>query len=578
MDFNPANILNFDFVSLLPFNIAVIDKSYNVVWANNNFTDFFGTSEDRTCYSLCKRQKHPCSHCKIGEVFVHGNTSITFETGVDINGRPAHLAVFFIPIKNSEGIIEYVAEISTNQKELGQWQKEYNLLFERVPCYISIIDKDFNVIRANEKFRETYGDNRGKTCFELYKKKKSPCKNCPAVMSFEDGEEHISTQIGMTKSGEKSHYIVTSTPIARDDNGVSLVMEISTDITEITKLQDQLKNAHDFYATIIQNSADGIVALDNKGKTQIFNNAARQIFAWNDDRKPGIGVMQNTLPEEFFHEGDESGLILNPCEKEIINTANESIPIRFSAFELKDKKRTMGRVAFMLDMRPIRELETAKFISEKETAKKVFNSVENSLTLLMHNLGDDIQEFSSQADSNNYNVMYSALKHLDFKFNKTKDLAETFLKYSKDHEITSNNTDINTLVKTICDEYSSPVEYKNIEFECVCHSCDAQLNADFFSIKSAVDILMLNAVNFVSKRDINGYIRVSCSKEKDMAVIEVAHNGCGIAEEMFADKVRAKTLGLGTVETIARDHRGVVDVLIKEELCIYRIILPVIRA
>lgn len=334
-------IVNESFIDMLPFHVALLDKNYNIAWANQKFKEFYGEDPNsNSCYKVCKKSAFPCNFCKIPEVVRTGTSMVAYENITDTFGRSYTYAIYFMPVAGEDGDIEYILEISTELKD-ANWHKEYNLLFDKVPCYITIIDREFNIIRANDKFRETFGDSRNKTCFEAYKKKKNPCQNCPASESFFDGSTHTSTQIGTSYTGEKTNYMVTTTPIAWDEKGVSLVMEISTDITEINNLQEQLKNAHDFYSSILQNSAEGIIALDSKGKIQIINNSARRILNWRETKKPGINMMNEILPTEFFQDGDESGLIMKPREIEIGNIDGARIPVRFSAIELKDKKRSI---------------------------------------------------------------------------------------------------------------------------------------------------------------------------------------------------------------------------------------------
>ena len=77
-------------------------------------------------------------------------------------------------------------------------------------------------------------------------------------------------------------------------------MEIATDITEITELQDTLRKAHDYYATLIENSEDGILATDEKNKTIVFNTSAKKILNWNSNKKPVYNKLKEILPLEFF--------------------------------------------------------------------------------------------------------------------------------------------------------------------------------------------------------------------------------------------------------------------------------------
>jgi nitrogen-specific signal transduction histidine kinase len=100
------------------------------------------------------------------------------------------------------------------------------------------------ILRANEAFRKEFGGAvRNKHCFEVYKKSKKKCAHCPAVKTFKDGKIHKSNQTGINKEGEKTEYIVTTAPLTRGEGDVHHVIEISTDITEIKKLEKEVVEA-----------------------------------------------------------------------------------------------------------------------------------------------------------------------------------------------------------------------------------------------------------------------------------------------------------------------------------------------
>ena len=44
--------------------------------------------------------------------------------------------------KDSQGRVQYVLEMTSDLTESRHWQREYDLLFERVPCYVLVIDRN----------------------------------------------------------------------------------------------------------------------------------------------------------------------------------------------------------------------------------------------------------------------------------------------------------------------------------------------------------------------------------------------------------------------------------------------------
>lgn len=567
-------ILSEEFVKLLPFHVALLDKNYNIAWSNDKFNEFYGENHDsRSCYKVCKKASFPCAFCKIPEVVRTGEPMVAYESITDSFGRNNNFAIYFIPIKNSEDEIDYVLEISTVMKD-ANWQREYNMLFERVPCYISVIDRDFNIIRANEKFRETFGESRNKTCYEAYKKKKTPCQNCPANETFFDGNVHTSTQIGMTATGEKTNYIVTATPLAYDSKGVSLVMEISTDITEINKLQEQLKNAHDFYATIIQNSTDGIIALDNKGRIQMFNNSAKRILNWFDARKPGINVIHDILPAEFFHEGDENGIIMKQREIEISNNDGARVPVRFSAVELRDKKRTMGRVAFINDLRQIKELEHEKNVFDEDYRESIFISLDKGLTVLQNILETEFDQLSERIMSGDVENIKPALDLMKFKFQQTKKVKEAFINFSKRHKTIKEKCNLNSILDGIYEDFKAAAVLQQLDFSIDKSREIVNLMCNPLGVKACLDIMILNSLNALAKKDNDGYLKVKAYNDDSTVVLEVQHNACQKGMAPSPGEIKEDCFGISTAESILKEHHGVIDIISRNGICTFKMKLP----
>jgi PAS domain S-box-containing protein len=228
----------------VPFNVAIIDREYNIVAANSHFTEYFGEWIGKKCYKVYKNLDSPCLGCNAQLTFQDGRTRISDETGVDQHGTQAHYVVHLAPLrKRPGGPIEYIVEMSRDVVETKNLQMEYQLLFERVPCYITVIDRNFKIVRANENFRETFGDVHGRQCYEVYKKRTSRCPNCPAAKTFRDGQVHHSVQTGVKKGGDAAYYRLTTSPLGRDVNDVTHVIEISNDITATRKLEKEVIEA-----------------------------------------------------------------------------------------------------------------------------------------------------------------------------------------------------------------------------------------------------------------------------------------------------------------------------------------------
>lgn len=222
---------------LVPFNIALIDGDYNIVTANTNFEDYFGDWQGRKCYQVYKQLPTPCPDCQAAAVFKDGRVRVSDETGTDRHNRTCHYVVHYAPIKDNASENAFILEMSTDITETKRWQRQYNLLFERAACYISVIDRNYRIIRANEAMRRTFGEVAGMRCYQAFKQRRTACPKCPARATFEDGKEHSSQQTGVAKDGSEAHYIVSTSPLSQGGGKIQHVIEIATDITLVHQLE-----------------------------------------------------------------------------------------------------------------------------------------------------------------------------------------------------------------------------------------------------------------------------------------------------------------------------------------------------
>ncbi len=222
----------------VPCNIAVIDRDYNIVDHNAKFQELFGPGRGKLCHSVYKKRSKPCSQCIASKTFADGKYRVNDEVGVDRNGRTAHYLVHVAPIFDENGDIPYIIEMSTDITEIKRLQSEYQVLFEKVPCYITIVNRDYRIVSANELMRNTFGATSGQHCWEVFKHRDEKCEDCPVEQSFKDGQTHTCEQVGFNKDGEKTHYVVTSSALDKSDT-VNHVIEMAVDVTRIHQLEQE---------------------------------------------------------------------------------------------------------------------------------------------------------------------------------------------------------------------------------------------------------------------------------------------------------------------------------------------------
>ncbi len=135
-----------------------------------------------------------------------------------------------------------LANYSQRLSDLHNAQNLYQQLFDEVPCYISVQDRELRLTATNSKFKKDFGNEIGDFCYSIYKHRSSPCPKCPVAETFHDGKSNHTEEIVTSKSGRQYNVVTQTAPIRDEDGNITQVMEMSTNITQIRQLQDHLSS------------------------------------------------------------------------------------------------------------------------------------------------------------------------------------------------------------------------------------------------------------------------------------------------------------------------------------------------
>jgi len=112
-------------------------------------------------------------------------------------------------------------------------------LWYQVPISISVIDRDYRVVEANPHFARSYGDWQDRACYEVYKGLSERCAHCAAAKTFADGLVREREEQGVIRGGRPTHYLVHMIPLIGEDGKISHIVEMSTDITGVKRLEQE---------------------------------------------------------------------------------------------------------------------------------------------------------------------------------------------------------------------------------------------------------------------------------------------------------------------------------------------------
>ena len=215
-------------------------------------------------------------------------------------------------------------------------------LFDRLPCYISVVDRETRLISINKLFKEAFGGGPGDYCYKVLRQLDEPCSGCAAQRTFLDGKSY---QYGMELadlSGQIVNVLSWTVPI-RDEHGeITHVLVMSTNTSQIDELKDHLSSlglmassmSHGIKALLT--SLEGGVYMLGSG----FSKDNRQeIKEGYEVVKQMVGRMRNLILDILFYaKGGE----LKKEPVDVIEFANDVAMV-------VEPKMTNGRIRFVKD-------------------------------------------------------------------------------------------------------------------------------------------------------------------------------------------------------------------------------------
>ncbi|MFO8057052.1 MAG: PAS domain S-box protein [bacterium] len=565
------NWLHTELMEKVPTNIAIIDRQFKIVEANQRFENAYGEWRDKHCFEVYKRRSSPCLNCVAYQTFQDGQPRVNEEEGVDKNGKPSYYVVHVEPVQGEGGVIPYVIEMSNDVTQQRMMQQEHDIIFDRVPCYISVLDRDMTVVRNNELFRKRFGEALGKKCYQIYQHADEPCRDCPAMQTFSDGDVHTAYKTGKDKTGRTVYYYVNTAPLSRGGAEPSHVIEMALDMTETKVLEQQLKQAFDFQENLINSAIDAIVAVDSEGKINIFNPQAEKLFQRSAREVMGKNILDQFVPKQFIDIIAKDGESLLLRETYLTDANGEQVPVRFSGTVLKSGGHYLGSSAVLQDLRQRKQLEHEKLEAERmaavgQTVAGLAHGIKNVLTGLeggMYVVNSGMKKNDMELTQKGWNMLQNNIERIT-------TYVKDFLGFARGREPNVERTDPNKVAREVEELFRDKTEQLGIRFTSDFQPGIGEANLDADGIHNCLVNLVSNAVDaceMSDKKDCE--IRLKTFEENGTLYFEVADNGTGMDYEVkkkvfttfFSTKGTSKGTGLGLLVTkrIAQEHGGKVE-------------------
>lgn len=235
-------------------------------------------------------------------------------------------------------------------------------IVESTGALVYVIDlSNYEIVYANKKCIDEFGNIHGKTCFKvLQKEQENPCPFCPLNQQY---TIPLSVPLGTTYEWENinsinnHHYMFTDRIMLWKD-GRKVKVQIGIDITDQKELEKQiLKEKDDFinsFKILIDSTLEGLIIYDENKYCIRVNAVAPKLLGYTEDEMIGKHGLDFIAPSSY--DFVKSAIQINdqkPYEAEMIRKDGSIFPaiLRGRDLILVNKKI---RVSAIIDISEIK--------------------------------------------------------------------------------------------------------------------------------------------------------------------------------------------------------------------------------
>jgi len=510
-------------------------------------------------------------------------------------------------------------EIGEKQAELNKQKNEYQTLFELVPCYITVLDKDYCLINYNRQFAEMFNPVPGDKCFYAYKGRNEKCINCPVEKTFKDGHSHYSEETGYNKDGTVTHWMVVTSPLKDTDNNIVGAMEMCLDITARKELEEKLEKSEKKYHAIFSNIPNPVFVLDiDTLKILDCNESVKTVYGYERDE-----IISHSFLD-FFREEEKDHYAFKIMTSSILSQVKHIhkskkklfVNIRISPSEYG------GQKVFLITTSDITKrleteqqlIQTSKMATLGEMATGVAHELNQPLSVIKTASSFFMKKIRKNEKIKD-EILLTMSEEIDSHVDRATKIINHMREFGRKSDVDMEAVQVNDVLKKAFEIFSQQLKLRGIEVIWELEENLPMIMADPGKLEQVFINLLINARDAIEERFQNIspenreavqlkekekkiYLRTrsvkpstsdeSKDKSKRKVIVEVEDTGKGIPPEI-ADKIfepffttkevgKGTGLGLSISYSIIKDCAGTIQAAVdrKEGAC-FILQFPVIK-
>jgi PAS domain S-box-containing protein len=463
---------------------------------------------------------------------------------------------------------EMSRQINERTHQLEQSRRMYKELFEKVPCYLTVVNKDFEIVRANQAFKDEFGDQVGKNCYAGFKGQDTKCEHCQVERTFADGFSHRSDEIWtLGNRGKKAYVIVNTTPIMDEEGKVVEVLEMAVDVTRLEKLQIELKRKEEQFKNLFENVPCYLTVIDRAFRIGFYNKMFARDFgeSWGKHcfatYKGSDRQCEDCPVEKTFVDGNSHS------SEEVWSQNGNEVHVIVQTSPITDES---GAIVAVMEMcTNVTELKSLQ--NELSVLGETIAGMSHTVKNILSGLEGGVYVVDSGLKAGRNDKVTMGWDMVKKNVEKVSDLVKDILYASKERKPEYEECDPAKVLAEVYDLYVEKASAKGVE---LVRDFEPELAVGFLDprgLHSVVSNLLSNAIAACSaslQRE-TYHVILSGVVENGKVVIQVTDDGCGMPDEIkhnlfkkFFSTKGSKGTGLGLVVTkkIVEEHGGTIRV------------------
>ena len=472
------------------------------------------------------------------------------------------------------------SQSSLGNISLAEKERLINML-DMLPGYVCFQAPDHSIPLVNKKFKQLFGEPADRPCYQIFRGRTEPCKDCPTFRAFKTRQE---TWEWDSPNG-RSYMIYDNLFI--DHDNAPFILEIGLDITDRKMAEDEIRSKEEQFRTIADFTYDWEYWLQSDGSLSYNSPSCLRITG----RKADDYINDPDLLVKIAHPDDQARIHQHLKEAAI---SEQVYALDYRIIDDNGDERWIGHACqpvYNTSGIHIGRRASNRDITESKKAEKALLQAERLAAMgrliasLAHEINNPLQAISNSLelaidfplnDDERQHYLNGARQEVERLVQITHDI----LAYTRPHEIKHSLADIEQVIQHTLQLAKDKLDRYQIETHLQISEHLPQVPMPDEQLGQVCLNLVTNAIDQMRN---GGSLTISAVHQGENMIISFQDTGSGIPEfkkdylfePFYTTKTDGTGLGLSISQNIIKTYQGKITAEnIKGGGAVFKVILP----